>query len=739
MQAIILAGGLGTRLQPLTSELPKPMIPVINKPLMEYSIELLKKHGISDIGITVMFLPDQIKEYFGNGEKWGVNITYFEEDKPLGTAGSVKLAADFLTDRFIVISGDALTNIDIEKINLYHESIGADVTMVLSKQNQPLEYGVVLTDDSGKICAFAEKPQWEEITANTVNTGIYVIERSILDKIPENESFDFSKDLFPMLLAENYKMYGYITEDYWNDLGNPKSYMDSCFALIKDKAVQTEENVIISQTAQIVPPVYISKNTIISGDCSIGPNAIIGENCKIEDSSLSECIIWNSAVIKGCDIKKSVIGENTTAENDVFGGSNIIGSNVTIGKNVHISCGVNIYNNIALPRNSSINEDVTEGVFVQKNLFNNGSICGIWNNDVSYRTIAAIACSYSAQSILIASSNDRLGISLANMAASYYSLTGANAYLTSCCENAARYFSCVHNIKAVYINAKNENVQIELINENGLNIPASDEKKINIKKVSFSLARGKIIKISKVNENYQFFLNRAVPFSYKNVELYSADALPLHNVICKLPNDKTKTNISSAQVIAADGTVTDVFDSSLKRMPLENFLKLKIELCDFLGAKEVFLPIYAHEEVREIAQSKGMKILDQLQHKGNRMQQCSSFNNVALLLEYEPSFFAEALSCYLEENTLDMRKTSSIARVDFECNESDKCNTVFALNREKNRVISADYRGGNVTIVPGNNSYSFSAYGRFASEEYASDMTSEFVSKRLQDQNNIRP
>ena len=177
MQAIILAGGNGTRLRPLTQELPKPMIPVLNKPLMEYTIELLKRYEIQEIGVTLKFLPQHIKNYFSGGEKWGTQITYFEEETPLGTAGSVKAAENFIQDTFIVVSGDALTNIDISKILTYHKSIHADVTIVLSKQENPLEYGVVLTDTDGRITSFCEKPQWENVITNTVNTGIYIIEK----------------------------------------------------------------------------------------------------------------------------------------------------------------------------------------------------------------------------------------------------------------------------------------------------------------------------------------------------------------------------------------------------------------------------------------------------------------------------------------------------------------------------------------------------------------------------------
>ena len=184
MQAIILAGGIGSRLKPLTENLPKPMIPLLNKPLMEYTVELLKKHNLTNIGATLMFLPQKIKEHFTDGNAWRVEMSYFQETTPLGTGGSVKMAENQLDETFVVISGDALTNVDLTKVLEFHKTNEADVTIVLSKQENPLEYGVVLTDETGKITAFSEKPQWENVVSNTVNTGIYVMNKKVLSKIP---------------------------------------------------------------------------------------------------------------------------------------------------------------------------------------------------------------------------------------------------------------------------------------------------------------------------------------------------------------------------------------------------------------------------------------------------------------------------------------------------------------------------------------------------------------------------
>ena len=220
MKAIIMAGGEGSRLRPLTCDLPKPMVPIMNVPIMEHIIVLLKAHGITDIGVTLMYLPQKIKDYFGNGTNLGVNISYFIEDTPLGTAGSVKNAEDFLDETFIVISGDSLTNMDITKAVEYHKSKESKATLVLTRVDVPLEYGVVIVDKKGSITGFLEKPSWGEVFSDTVNTVTYILEPEGLNYIPKDKIVDFSQELFPLLLAKKEPMFVHIMSDYWCDIGD---------------------------------------------------------------------------------------------------------------------------------------------------------------------------------------------------------------------------------------------------------------------------------------------------------------------------------------------------------------------------------------------------------------------------------------------------------------------------------------------------------------------------------------
>ena len=201
MKAVVMAGGEGSRLRPLTSGVPKPLVPVVGKPVMEHILRLLRKHGITDVVVTLQYLGSAIRDYFGDGSDFGVDITYVVEDAPLGTAGSVKNAQEYLTEPFIVISGDALTDIDLGAVMQYHREKGASATIVLTSVANPLEFGVVITNPDGTIKRFLEKPSWGEVFSDQVNTGIYVIEPEVLDLLSPGAVVDWSGDVFPKMLT----------------------------------------------------------------------------------------------------------------------------------------------------------------------------------------------------------------------------------------------------------------------------------------------------------------------------------------------------------------------------------------------------------------------------------------------------------------------------------------------------------------------------------------------------------
>jgi len=221
-----MAGGEGTRLRPMTANQPKPMLPVVNRPIMEHVLRLLRQHGFDETVVTVQFLASLVRNYFGDGEDFGMSLQYATEETPLGTAGSVRNAQDALRDEpFLVISGDALTDIDLSKLVAFHKNNGALVTVALTRVPDPLEFGIIIADEEGRIQRFLEKPTWGQVFSDTVNTGIYVMEPEVLDEVPPGEPVDWSSDVFPRLLERGAPLFGWIADGYWEDVGTLESYL----------------------------------------------------------------------------------------------------------------------------------------------------------------------------------------------------------------------------------------------------------------------------------------------------------------------------------------------------------------------------------------------------------------------------------------------------------------------------------------------------------------------------------
>ncbi len=227
MKAVIMAGGFGTRLHPLTINMPKPMVPIFNRPIMLHIVDLLKRHGITELIMLLYHQPETIKNFFGDGSEFGVSITYVTPLDDFGTAGAVKAAAKHLDERFVIISGDLLTDFDLSKALDFHEQKQAQATLALTSVADPLQFGVVITDNQGRISQFLEKPDWGEVFSDTINTGIYILEPEVLDLIPVGENYDWSKDVFPAMLAQKTALFGCILKGYWADIGHTDAYLDA--------------------------------------------------------------------------------------------------------------------------------------------------------------------------------------------------------------------------------------------------------------------------------------------------------------------------------------------------------------------------------------------------------------------------------------------------------------------------------------------------------------------------------
>lgn len=328
MKAMILSAGVGSRLYPLTDKLPKPMLPLANKPALEYLVDLCANNGIKDIRMNLHYLPEAIDTYFHDGKKWGVNISYSLEKKLLGTAGAVKRSERFLDDTFVVLSGDGFTNMNLAEMLNFHKSSGAKVTIAVKKVDDPSKFGVVVTEHDGKILAFQEKPKKEEAKSDTVNLGIYIIEPEILSLIEKNVPYDFGYQLFPKILEMKIPFYAYQTEAYWTDIGDIQEYRNLNLDLVSNRISGSEitsgaeRNLVLGEgtrigsnlAKKISGPAIIGKNCKIDEDVTITGPVVIGDNVIIESGSvISESVILsNTHIGRNVNLDKSVTSENYT-------------------------------------------------------------------------------------------------------------------------------------------------------------------------------------------------------------------------------------------------------------------------------------------------------------------------------------------------------------------------------------------------------------------------------------------
>lgn len=410
MKAVIMAGGFGTRLRPLTCNIPKPMVPMLNRPMMEHIVELLKRHGITDLVATLYYQPDVISGYFDDGSKLGVQLQYLRAEADYGTAGSVRNAKDFLDQRFVIISGDVLTDFDLSAAIQFHEERNAKATMVLTHVSNPLQFGVVLTADDGKITRFLEKPSWGEVFSDAINTGIYILEPEVLNLIPPKEEFDFSKNLFPLMLEHDMGLYGYVADGYWRDIGNLNEYQDAHFDALRG-------SVHVSFLGKQSGDLYVGANSIVDTDSkNISGTVVIGTNTRVHaDVTIANSVIGdNCEILPGCVIKNCVIWGGTQVGVNVEMSSDVIGTKCSIGDHVVISENVFISDQCVIGRRSRLSANiklwpekvVEEGAVVTRSLvwedrwlrelFRESKVSGVSNVEMNPEFAAKLGAAFGA-------------------------------------------------------------------------------------------------------------------------------------------------------------------------------------------------------------------------------------------------------------------------------------------------------------------------------------------------------
>ena len=497
-----MAGGEGSRLRPLTSQRPKPLVPVVGRPIMEHILLLLRKHQIRDVVATIQYLGASIRNYFGDGSEVGVNLTYSVEDSPLGTAGSVKLAEEQLKETFLVISGDALTDIDLGAALRFHRQRKAMATIVLKPVPNPLEYGVVVADEDGRVQRFLEKPSWGEVFSDLANTGIYVLEPEVFGYFRAGEVVDWSGDVFPQLLKEGEPIFGWVADGYWEDVGSHPAYLKANFDCLEGKvaveipARRTGEGLWIAEDAEISPDARIDGPALIAagakvrsgawvnGPCVIGAYTVVDNNAKVSNS-----ILWDHSYIgENSRLRGAVVCRGSTIKNScLIEEGAVIGSEVVVGSGATVYANVRIWPNKDIEPGADVRESVIWAGSWKRGLFTAYGLTGLANIEMTpefaARLGAAIGALYPKGSMLAISRDFTRSARMMHRALAA-GLISSGSNLTDLHAESipvVRHWARRHRVPAVHIQSSPvdpRSIDIRIFDNHGLDLDKRLERKL---------------------------------------------------------------------------------------------------------------------------------------------------------------------------------------------------------------------------------------------------------------------
>lgn len=390
MKAIVMAGGEGTRLRPVTGGRPKPMVELCGKPVLEHTVDLLRKHGVTELCLTLKYLPRVIEDYFEDGAAFGVRITYRVETEPLGTAGGVRACRDFAGEEdVLVLSGDAVCDFDLASCAAFHRERGAEATLVLTEHASPTAFGLVETGEAGRIVRFVEKPSWERVTTGRVNTGVYVLSPSVFDLIPAGRPCDFGREVFPHMLEEGRKLFGYDAHGYWCDVGTPEAYRQCCADVLAGKA-KLETGVPerapgiwsafrLPEGARLIPPVFLGQGVRVEPGAAVGPNCVLGQGSLVAaGAQVSDSVLNGASVGENAHVTRAIVGrEAVIGPSARVSEGCVVGDGASIGYGAVLTPGVRIDCRRTVPEGSLTRFSLMgEGTGLRPVFRKDGELCG---------------------------------------------------------------------------------------------------------------------------------------------------------------------------------------------------------------------------------------------------------------------------------------------------------------------------------------------------------------------------
>ncbi len=505
MKAVVMAGGFGTRLRPLTEKLPKPMAYVANRPMMEHVVRLLIRAGIPDLDVLLYFYPEKITSYFGDGSPWGARIHYIGAESDYGTAGAVKNAESRIDGTFMVISADIITDIDISRAIAFHRERKAAATIVLTRVPNPLQYGIVITEDDGRIVRFLEKPSWGEVFSDTVNTGIYILEPEVLSLIPPGKSFDFSRDVFPNMLARGDRLLGYIAEGYWKDVGNLDEYLNVHLDILSGKVgIEFEGkqagsgNVWIGENSRVDFTSEL-QNVVIGKDCLVGAgvtaeNVVLGDGCVVEDGAvLQSSVVWpRTRIHKGARLLENIIGSDCEIRGRAFLAERaVISDHCVIGTEAVVKANVKVWPHKEVEDGAVLSSSLVWGGKWARSLFSAYGIYGLANHEITPEFAAKVGAAFAAtfgKKVVLSTSRDTHKTSrMINRAIMTGMLSvGADVHDYGVTPlPVVRYLARSHREERGGVHTRKSPfdssfVDLKFFDDSGLNLPVSAERSIEL-------------------------------------------------------------------------------------------------------------------------------------------------------------------------------------------------------------------------------------------------------------------
>jgi mannose-1-phosphate guanylyltransferase len=360
VQALILAGGEGTRLRPLTSTVPKPVVPLVDRPFIAFMIDWLRSHGVDDVVMSCGHLADGVRRVLGDGSALGVRLRYVEEPRPLGTGGALKFAEDLLDERFLMLNGDVLTDIDISAQLEAHAATGARATLALYPVDDPSAYGLVRLGGDGAVREFVEKPAPDQIDTNNISAGVYVLERSVLSLLAPGQPASIEREVFPALVGDG--LFGHVASGYWKDIGTPERYLEATFDILEGSVVTpvgarmgsgfvcVEDGV--ASSGRIVPAALVESDCRIAEGARIGGRAVLEHGVAVgEGTTIEGAVVMRGAEIGAhCTLRGCIVGGDVRiGDHSVVEGLSVLGEGVTLGAGNTVSNGARLFPGVSLP------------------------------------------------------------------------------------------------------------------------------------------------------------------------------------------------------------------------------------------------------------------------------------------------------------------------------------------------------------------------------------------------------